>query len=79
MGAVELTPVGIGAADVVAVARRDAPVSISADARDAMQRGADVVAQIESSQAPAYGVSTGFGALATRSSPPTGARSSSAR
>jgi len=62
---VELTPEGLRAADVVAVARADAPVSISPAAREALERGAAVVAQLARSERPAYGVTTGFGALAT--------------
>jgi histidine ammonia-lyase len=56
---------GVGAADVVAVARRDAPVSIGPEARAAMERGAAVVASLSDAAEPAYGVSTGFGSLAT--------------
>jgi histidine ammonia-lyase len=63
--AVELTSAGATAADVVAVARRDAPVSLAADARTAMARSADVVARLADSERPAYGVTTGFGSLAT--------------
>ncbi len=55
---------GVAAADVVAVARRDAPVRLGADARDALDRGAAVVARLVDHPAPGYGVSTGFGALA---------------
>jgi len=51
--------------DVVAVARRDAPVTLADAARAVMQRGADVVARLADSDEPAYGVSTGFGSLAT--------------
>jgi histidine ammonia-lyase len=63
--AVELTPTGVAPADVVAVARRDARVALGEDARAAMERSAAVVARLASSQEPAYGVSTGFGSLAT--------------
>ncbi|HLY36223.1 MAG TPA: aromatic amino acid lyase, partial [Candidatus Limnocylindria bacterium] len=62
---VELTQEGVSAADVVAVARGGARVSISAGAREALVRGASVVAGLAESEQPAYGVTTGFGALAT--------------
>jgi len=65
VGAVELTSAGLGPDDVVAVARRDAPVAISSDAQAAMQRSAAVVATLTDSEEPSYGVSTGFGSLAT--------------
>ena len=55
---------GVTPADVVAVARRDAPVSISDAAVEAMAASRAIVEDIESSGRPVYGVSTGFGALA---------------
>ncbi len=70
---VELTPAGLGLDEVVAVARRDVPVALGEDARLAMQRGAEVVGTLSSSEQPAYGVTTGFGSLATVRIP--GARS----
>jgi histidine ammonia-lyase len=63
--AVELTPAGIAAADVIAVARGGAPVVIGADARAAMERCAALVSKLTEREEPAYGVSTGFGSLAT--------------
>ena len=63
--AVELTSAGVSPGEVVAVARRGVPVALGADARAAMERSAAVVARLASSQEPAYGVSTGFGSLAT--------------
>ena len=65
MGLVELTGTGHSAEDVIAVARQDARVSLSEEARAAMQRSADVVAELADSPEPAYGISTGFGSLAT--------------
>jgi histidine ammonia-lyase len=62
---VELTAEGIDAGDVIAVARRDARVTVGDEARAAMQRTAAVVAALADSDHPAYGVSTGFGSLAT--------------
>jgi histidine ammonia-lyase len=61
---VELTPAGMRAAEVVAVARGDARVSLRDDARSAMARSAAVVDSIAASEEAAYGVSTGFGSLA---------------
>jgi histidine ammonia-lyase len=55
---------GIRPADVVAVARHDAPVTLDDEARVAMAQTADVVAGLVDADEPAYGVSTGFGSLA---------------
>jgi histidine ammonia-lyase len=55
---------GVSASDVVAVARHDAPVSLSDEARAAMERSAAVVAARAASEEPAYGITTGFGSLA---------------
>jgi histidine ammonia-lyase len=63
--AVELGADGVSAAGVVAVAREDARLVLTADAVEAMERGAAVVASLTDSTEPAYGVSTGFGSLAT--------------
>jgi histidine ammonia-lyase len=63
--AVELRPDGLDPMDVIAVARRDAAVALGPSARTAMERSAAVVASLAESQEPAYGVSTGFGSLAT--------------
>ena len=52
--------------DVVAVARRDAQVTLSEEALAAIDRARAVVEDLAASPTPAYGVSTGFGALATR-------------
>jgi histidine ammonia-lyase len=62
---VELTSEGIEPAHVIAVARGNAPVALGADARSAMERSGAVLAQLADSEEPAYGVSTGFGSLAT--------------
>jgi histidine ammonia-lyase len=55
-----LTPIA-----VVAVAREDADVRLSTAGRDAMERSAAIVAELAASDEPVYGVSTGFGSLAT--------------
>ncbi|HLI00403.1 MAG TPA: histidine ammonia-lyase [Acidimicrobiales bacterium] len=61
---------GISAADVVAVARHDEPVALGADALEAIAAARAHVDRLASSPTPAYGISTGFGALATRHIPP---------
>ena len=68
------TTVAIGVApvtpsDVVAVARGGAAVSLTDGALEAMARGRTVVEDLAAAPTPAYGISTGFGALATRHIP----------
>ncbi len=58
-------------ADVVAVAREGRPVAIGPDARSAMAASRAVVDTLAGDAHPHYGVSTGFGALATTSIPPS--------
>ncbi|HYH35847.1 MAG TPA: histidine ammonia-lyase [Nocardioides sp.] len=65
-------PVGVGPltfADVVAVARDGAPVSLAPEAEAAIVRARAVVDELAGAPTPAYGISTGFGALATRHIP----------
>jgi histidine ammonia-lyase len=62
---VELTDAGAARRDVLAVAREGEEVTIGPAALAAMERGAAVVASLVASDEPVYGVSTGFGALAT--------------
>ena len=50
---------------MVAVAREDAEVVLAAEAREAMAKSAEIVAELVASDEPVYGVSTGFGSLAT--------------
>jgi histidine ammonia-lyase len=52
--------------DVVAVARGGASVRIGEDAVVAIRQARDVIDELAKAPVPAYGVSTGFGALATR-------------
>ena len=52
-------------ADVVQVARADVNVELSDDARSAMDASRSIVEGLTASGEPVYGVSTGFGALAT--------------
>ncbi|GAA5153714.1 histidine ammonia-lyase [Nocardioides marinquilinus] len=55
--------------DVVAVARHGAPVVLSDAALAALDRARAVIDALAAGETPAYGVSTGFGALATRHIP----------
>lgn len=55
--------------DVVAVARLDAPVALDPEALAAIADTHRHVAALAASDKPVYGVSTGFGALATRHIP----------
>src|SRR3954467_12672087 len=52
--------------DVIAVARGGAPVTLGEAALAAIDRARAVVDELASAPTPAYGISTGFGALATR-------------
>ena len=64
--------VGVGPVsftDVLAVARDGAAVRIGDDALAAIDRARAVVDELAAAPTPAYGVSTGFGALATRHIP----------
>ena len=64
--------VGVGPvsfAELVAVARDGAAVGIGEDALAAIDRARAVVEELAAAELPAYGVSTGFGALATRHIP----------
>ncbi|MTB71432.1 histidine ammonia-lyase [Arsenicicoccus sp. MKL-02] len=70
----ERTPVQVGRGplsfdDVVAVARHDAPVALTQDSVDEIARSRTVVEGLAGDTIPHYGVSTGFGALATRHIP----------
>jgi histidine ammonia-lyase len=56
-------------AEVIAVARDGAPVALTAEALAAIERARAVVDRLAESPTPAYGISTGFGALATRHIP----------
>jgi histidine ammonia-lyase len=64
---VDVGPVSF--ADVVAVARHGARVELTANARAAIEHARAVVETLAAGEAPAYGISTGFGALATRHIP----------
>jgi histidine ammonia-lyase len=62
---VTVAPTGITPAAVLAVARQDAPVVLSSSAWHAMSASRSIVDNIEAAGRPVYGVSTGFGALAS--------------
>ncbi|MCW2826502.1 MAG: hutH, partial [Marmoricola sp.] len=55
--------------EVVAVARRGACVRVTDEARAAIERARATVDVLAAAATPAYGISTGFGALATRHIP----------
>ena len=55
--------------EVVAVARGGAPVVVAAEALAAVRAGREIIDALASDPEPHYGVSTGFGALATRHIP----------
>ena len=64
--------VGVGPVtfeDLVAVARDGAPVALTDDALGAVDRARAVVDTLAAGETPTYGISTGFGALATRHIP----------
>ncbi len=55
--------------DLVDVARHGATVSLTDEAETAVERARAVVEELAGSATPVYGISTGFGALATRHIP----------
>ncbi|MFL6133751.1 MAG: aromatic amino acid lyase, partial [Nocardioidaceae bacterium] len=64
--------VGVGPVsftDVVTVAREDAAVELGVDAVAAVEQARKAVEHLAAAPTPAYGISTGFGALATRHIP----------
>jgi histidine ammonia-lyase len=62
---VVVSPAPLSPDEVIAVARHDAEVVLSADALAAMARSRAHVEGLAASERPSYGISTGFGALAT--------------
>ena len=62
---VRISVAGMTLDDVVAVARNGTRVEITDEARAAMERSRARIEQLAASADPAYGISTGFGALAT--------------
>jgi histidine ammonia-lyase len=65
MSTVTVSASGLTAADVLAVARHGARMDLSAEAVEAMVSSRAIVDRIERDGRPVYGVSTGFGALAS--------------
>ncbi len=68
----ETVRVGVGPVscdDVLAVARLEAAVELTDEALVAIDRARAVVEELAAAPTPAYGISTGFGALATRHIP----------
>jgi len=61
---------GVSADDVVAVARDGVAVELAPEVRETMAASAAIVARLAASGEPVYGVSTGFGSLATTPIPP---------
>lgn len=67
-----VVPVGVGPVsfdEVVAVARGGVAVEVTTEALAAIDTARAVVDELASASTPAYGISTGFGALATRHIP----------
>ena len=67
---VQVGTTALSEANVVAVARAGARVELTPDALAALAAGRAAVDKLAASDRPSYGVSTGFGALATRHIPP---------
>jgi histidine ammonia-lyase len=68
----QMVGVGVGAVsfgELVAVARDGAPVRLTEEALVAIGVARDVVDELAAAATPSYGISTGFGALATRHIP----------
>lgn len=57
---------GLTPHDVIAIARNKAQIKISKEALDAMVASRKIVDDLAASEVPAYGISTGFGALAKK-------------
>jgi histidine ammonia-lyase len=65
-GTVQVGTGPVSFADVVAVARHGAAVALTVEAEAAIERSRAVVDALAGEATPTYGISTGFGALATR-------------
>lgn len=61
---IELTPAGISRADVVLIARHQAPIRFGSEAHRAVMATSQVVERILERGESVYGVTTGFGSLA---------------
>jgi histidine ammonia-lyase len=69
MGEVIVGTGPLSAEEIVAVARHGAAVAVSAEAEEEIRRSRKAVEALAGDPAPHYGISTGFGALATRHIP----------
>jgi histidine ammonia-lyase len=69
METVYVGPGPVAPEDVIAAARYDASVELTADALAELAKSREVVEGLAAADLPYYGVSTGFGALATRHIP----------
>ena len=72
MSDMQTIQVGVGPVsfeELVQVARAGAPVSLTDEALGAIDRAREVIETLAAAETPTYGVSTGFGALATRHIP----------
>ncbi|WP_035274073.1 aromatic amino acid lyase, partial [Actinoalloteichus caeruleus] len=67
--AIAVGPGPLTAAEVLAVARAGAPVRLTPEARDLVVESRERVRGLAAEPRAVYGVSTGFGALATRHIP----------
>ncbi|HEY7628843.1 MAG TPA: histidine ammonia-lyase [Ilumatobacteraceae bacterium] len=67
---VVLGPYGMRSDDVIDVARHGARVTLDESAREAITRSAAIVEQLADRDEAVYGISTGFGSLATTVIPP---------
>lgn len=63
---VVINSAGMSMQDVIAVARNNAKVEISASALDGMAKTREHIEKLANGETPVYGISTGFGALANR-------------
>lgn len=63
---ITINSAGMTAADVIAVARKNATVNISDESLAKMQATREHIEMLAQSAEPVYGISTGFGALAQR-------------
>jgi histidine ammonia-lyase len=63
---VRISPAPLDPSDVIAVARSGAPVELTDQAVSALHKARAVIEELAASGEPVYGVSTGFGALASR-------------
>ena len=66
---ITLSSSGVTPEDVIAVARHGAKVVVSAEALAGVERVREHIEKLAHSETPAYGISTGFGALANRHIP----------